>query len=147
MIVRSKLRAAAPPITRSLHLRILEGVVSALLPAAETNGPLPGNHPPYREMIPGIPAVSGEKMAVAIVRLQAKNTTSGPDDISGRAWVLVLSVVGDWFRGLFTACLETGRFSQQWRQSNLILLRKEGRPVVTLGVPPHMSARRGGQTL
>jgi len=39
--------------------------------------------------------VSEEELARAIKRLRAKNTGLRPDGIPGRAWVVVLGVLGD----------------------------------------------------
>lgn len=82
LIVRDKLQMKTPPTTESLHPQ-LEGVVSALFPDAEDDGPFPENHPPFEVALPGIPEVTREELAGALKRLRAKKAAPGPDGILG----------------------------------------------------------------
>lgn len=121
-------RTRAPPITQSLHPRIMERVVSTLFPTDDNDdGPLPGDRP-YEEVDPGAPQVTREELTRAVKRMGVKNMALGPDGIPGKAWTLAMSALGDQLRRLFTACLETGRFPPEWRTARLVLLKKEGRP-------------------
>lgn len=129
-MVRGKLRPWAPPLTETLQPRLLEEVVSALFP----NGP--AHRPPamgperaerFAELEAEIPLVSQGELGAAVLRLKAKNKAPGPDGIPGRAWVLALAELGDRFRRLCDACLESGRFPSLWKTGRLVLLRKDGR--------------------
>ncbi|KMQ86989.1 reverse transcriptase, partial [Lasius niger] len=131
LIVRKKLQSGGPPVTESLHPRVLEDVVSTLFPPAgeESIGP-PGQavRVPQSQRWTADLGVTKEELAKEIRRLGTRNAAPGPDGIHGRAWVLALGVLGDRLRRLFTACLKSGRFPPIWKEAGLVLLRKEGRP-------------------
>lgn len=129
LIVRNKLHTAAPPVMQDLHPRVLEGVVSALFPEAEDDGPFPDDHPPFGEEISGFPEVTGEEFSAVLNRLRAHKKAPGPDGILGRAWYLaVSSALGDRLMRLYMACLRLGEFPPEWKEGRVILLKKDGRP-------------------
>ncbi|XP_049880311.1 uncharacterized protein LOC126376807 [Pectinophora gossypiella] len=125
-IVLGKLRPWVPPLTETMDSALLETVIDALFPRVQ-NGTLaastsaePTDWSPQLE-------VSQDELDRAVKRLRAKNTAPGPDGIPGRAWVLALTVLRDRLRQLFTSCLRQGLFPSEWKDSSLVLLRKEGR--------------------
>lgn len=73
--------------------------------------------------VPGVKEV----LAMAVRRMGAKNTVPGPDSIPGRAWVLVLNVLGARLMRLFDECMRRGRFPQEWEVGRLVLIAKPGR--------------------
>lgn len=129
-MVRDKIRPWAPPLTESLAPGLLEDVVSTLFPHREEHTPPDMTTTPTAEQETEIevPQVSQGELRIAMLKLQAKNKAPGPDGIPGRAWVLALKKLGDRFRRLLDACLESGRFPMSWKTGRLVLLRKDGRP-------------------
>ncbi|KAL0803257.1 hypothetical protein ABMA28_017258 [Loxostege sticticalis] len=128
-LVMSKLRPWAPPLTTTTDPDLLENILDALFPVRTDYTP------PVLFQTEGInseeaPEVSEGELGAAILRLQAKNTSPGPDGLPGKAWVLALkNGLEHRFRSLLTACLKEGYFPQKWKTGKLVLLRKEGRPV------------------
>ena len=136
--VREKLRPWAPPLTQSLRPQFVEDVVSALFPSRGEHTPPPMAPPPT---VPGgeaganadhsdddAPEVTEVDLRVAVQRLKAKNTAPGPDGLPGKAWVLASGTLGPRLGGLFSACLERGRFPLRWKTGKLVLIQKPGRP-------------------
>ncbi|XP_063367024.1 uncharacterized protein LOC134655491 [Cydia amplana] len=130
--VRGKLRPWAPPLTESLEPRLLGVVVSNLFPNRPEHQP-PEMAPPHQlagfegaEV--GVPPVTEAELDAAVRRLKAKNTAPGPDGIPGRVLALALRSLGERFRGLLDACLQSGRFPTIWKTGRLVLLKKDGRP-------------------
>lgn len=130
-MVREKLREWAPPLTETLEPHLLEQVVSGLFPNGPAHQPpvmRPETDESSAEAEAEVPPVSQGELGAAILRLRAKNKAPGPDGVPGRAVVLALDELGDRFRRLCTACLESGRFPTLWKTGRLVLLKKEGRP-------------------
>ena len=96
-LVLGKLRTRKPPTTEQLDPQFLELVIHALFPAApsghQENSLLPLDASP--------PLVTHGEMAVAIKKMEGKNTAPGPDGVPGRALGLALYVLGDRLRNLF----------------------------------------------
>jgi len=151
-IVRNKLRPWAPPVTESLHFRLLEEVITALFPLAEEEaGPPPGRHVEDLSRIlirdEEVPEVTEEELAGAVRKMGVKNTAPGPDGIPGRAWVLALCVLGARLRQLFDLCLRRGRFPLEWKVGRLVLLMKPGRPAESPSAYRPICLLDGGQAL
>ncbi|XP_047992758.1 uncharacterized protein LOC125231355 [Leguminivora glycinivorella] len=130
--VRGKLRPWAPPLTESLEPRLLEVVVSSLFPNRPEHQP-PAMAPPrqragYEVAEVEVPPVTEAELDAAVFKLKAKNTAPGPDGIPGRVLALALRALGERFRGLLDACLQSGRFPTIWKTGRLVLLKKTGDP-------------------
>ncbi|KMQ91006.1 reverse transcriptase [Lasius niger] len=52
----------------------------------------------------------------------------GPDGVPGRAWRLAHKDLQDEMRDLYTLCLREGKFFPVWKEANIVLLPKEGKP-------------------
>ncbi|XP_076383919.1 uncharacterized protein LOC143261234 [Megalopta genalis] len=121
-----RLRPWAPPVTESLDPGLLERVVDALFPVSgEASLPVP--QPEEHEWSPDL-EVAPEEMAGVVKWLRGKNTAPGPDGIPGRVWLLAASVLGERLRSLYSGLLRSGTFPDLWRESRMVLLRKDGRP-------------------
>ncbi|KAL0818000.1 hypothetical protein ABMA28_008542 [Loxostege sticticalis] len=127
--VRNKLRPIGPPLTETLQPDLLEGVVRALFPDRTPFTP-PRMDPPRgsREPAPGFDPVSAEEFDNASDCLRSKRTAPGPDGVPARVVAIAAKEMGGRFRDLFDLCFEVGRFPKPWKEGQLCLLRKEGRP-------------------
>lgn len=128
LLVRNKLRSGARPLTETIHPRTLDGVVASPFPDGEVDGPFPGDHLPYGEYIGGVQQVTKEELAAAVRRTGRTTKGPGPDGVHGAVWRVATGALGDRLCGLFTACIEQGRFPAVWRRARFVLLQKEGRP-------------------
>nr|BAC06456.1 reverse transcriptase [Papilio xuthus] len=132
-MVRGKLRTRASPLTQSLQPQLVRGVVGSLFPNGVAHTP-PFRIPTIRNENPDsvdeedIPPITPGEFGAGIHRLRAKRTAPGPDGIPGRAWVLAADVYEERVVGLMSDCLAHGRFPLLWKNGNLVLLKKEGRP-------------------
>lgn len=128
-LIRDKLRPWAPPLTQTLQPEFVVRVVETLFPERGPHQP-PTMVPPVVRLPEEetVPPIRPAELAVAVIRLRARNTAPGPDGIPGRAWVLAMDALQPWLLRLLTACLEQGCFPKEWKCGKLVLLRKEGRP-------------------
>ncbi|KAL0852664.1 hypothetical protein ABMA27_012503 [Loxostege sticticalis] len=127
--VRNKLRPIGPPLTETLQPDLLERVVRALFPDRTPYTP-PRMDPPRgsREPASGFDPVSAEEFDNASDCLRSKRTAPGPDGVPARVVAIAAKEMGGRFRDLFDLCFEVGRFPKPWKEGQLCLLRKEGRP-------------------
>jgi hypothetical protein len=126
---RNKLRPVGPPVAETLEPTLLDGVVRSLFPRRGNFAPptmnLPrGAAPPAEE----VPLVTEAEMESATLRLRGKKTAPGPDGVPAKVVAIAATQMGDRFRDLFSACLTSERFPKPWKEGQLCLLRKEGRP-------------------
>jgi len=55
----------------------------------------------------------------------------GSDGVPGKIWVRALDFLGERLRHVHNECLRQGAFPQQWKQTKLVLLPKEGKEAGT----------------
>lgn len=127
-IVRGKLRKWTFPITKSLDTDLLERVTNTLFPDPPDNeqeDTEEGDEPtPWEERW----NVTEEEVTRAIRKMCERNAAPGSDGIPSKAVAFAYKVMGSKFRSILNECLRTGWFPENWKQANLVLLRKEGKP-------------------
>jgi len=113
----------APPVTESLHLRELDGVLDGLFPFVTD-----GIDTVQRDEVtvpplvitgatdPGVPEVTRDEPDRAVRRMAAKNTAPGPDGVPGRVLAFAMSALGERLRGYFNELLRLGWFPQAWKE-------------------------------
>ncbi|XP_070529759.1 uncharacterized protein [Cardiocondyla obscurior] len=126
-IVTGRLRPRAPPITESLDPRKASQIVDHLFP--------PEDGPSITRVIPppdctqrDVPPVTGEELQQAVRRIRS-GKAPGPDGIPGEAIKLSVKVLGPRVCHIFTRLIKEGIFPPAWRESNLVLIPKPGKPV------------------
>ena len=128
---RNQLRPYGPPLTETLEPALLDGVVRSLFPRRADFTPPTMNPPQGVVASPEeeVPPVSAEELRAGVLCLRAKKTAPGPDGVPARVVAIAASLMEERFRDLFSACLTAGRFAKLWKEGQLCLLRKVGRPV------------------
>lgn len=132
-IVREKLRRWSFPITESLDSGLLDEVTDALFPEPppgeladrQGEGPRQGADPPIWEE--GW-EVTEEEATWAVRKMRERNAAPGPDGIPGKVLHIAYLAMGEEIRRVLTKCLKAGSFPSEWKQANLVLLHKEGKP-------------------
>ncbi|XP_047034977.1 uncharacterized protein LOC124641013 [Helicoverpa zea] len=76
-----------------------------------------------------VPLVTENEVERAAFCLRGKKTAPGPDGVPAKLMAIATSQMGERFRDLFSTCLTSERFPKPWKEGQLCLLRKEGRPV------------------
>ena len=124
-LVTNKLKPWAPPETEALDPDFLREVVAALFPWG----------PPLEERTPerAIPwkekwAVTEQELTVTAKKAGGIAKAPGPDGIPGVILRRSMAFWGERLGTLFTDCLRGGYFPPQWKQANLVLLHKDGKP-------------------
>ncbi|XP_011858169.1 PREDICTED: uncharacterized protein LOC105555737 [Vollenhovia emeryi] len=132
-LVLKKLSCGAPPTVESLRVEFLDRVVDTLFPvAARRRGTAlgevedPEEEEPLQEWCEEM-AVSGEEVVRAARKLKARKAP-GPDGIPGVIWKIATEELEERVKALYTLCLKEQRFPSIWKQSSLVLLRKDGKP-------------------
>lgn len=67
-------------------------------------------------------------MAEATRRMTRKMTAPGPDGIHATMIAAAMPELGPIMRGTFNACLRDGVFPGTWKEANLVLIPKPGKP-------------------
>ena len=126
---RNKLRPIGPPLTEVLEPELLAQVVRGLFPGWTPFEP-PVMSPPRGLDLPEeeAPPISTEEFGAAALCLRAKKTAPGPDGVPAKIVALAAIEMEPKFRELFNSCLRVGRFPEVWKEGQLCLLKKEGRP-------------------
>ena len=124
---RNKLRPIGPPLTETLEPSLLDEVVQALFPVKSTSYTPPSMGSRLQSDSPG-PLVTAEELDSTALCLRTKKTAPGPDGIPAKIVALATIEFGVKFRELFDECFAVGRFPKPWKEGQLCLLRKEGRP-------------------
>lgn len=126
-IVLSKLRPWAPPRTETLDPQFLDSVVRTLFPLDEGRETLsPPLLQPLREWDEEW-EIGEEEFRRAAFKLRGRRAP-GPDGVHRKALLPALNVVGENLRGIFNRCLREGEFPKPWKEAQLVLLPKEGKP-------------------
>lgn len=129
---RNKLRPLGPPVAETLELPLLDGVVRSLFPSRDINFAPPAMDPPRGTAPAGdeeeVPPVTQGEFGAVELRLRAKKTAPGPDGVPAKVVAIATTEMEGRFRDLFSACFASGRFPKPWKEGQLCLLRKEGRP-------------------
>ena len=67
-------------------------------------------------------------------RFGDQSKAPGLDGVSGGIWILAMEELAPRIRTLFTSCLRAGRFPSDWKRATLVLLRKEEKPEISIGL-------------
>ncbi|XP_011858938.1 PREDICTED: uncharacterized protein LOC105556455 [Vollenhovia emeryi] len=131
-LILKRLSSGAPPTVESLRVDFLDQVVNTLFPAGGRGGTVQdGGDEPVEEGTPQewdeSMAVSREEISRAAKKLKARKAP-GPDGVPGTVWRIALGELADRVSALYTACLRERKFPEIWKDSSLVLLRKEGKP-------------------
>lgn len=123
-MVMRKLRG--PPATATMEPETLKTVVSTLFPT----------HQQRQAEVSGQPVVwepfTQREVDCAVTKFKGRNKAPGPDGITTKIiWAVHRCDPGLLLR-LYNACLRSGTFPEQWKESRVVLLRKGDKPE---GVP------------
>lgn len=76
-----------------------------------------------------IPEVTAEEIENVIKRARRKgNKAPGPDGIQARIMAEAHSCAEAMHRGLYDACLRTGKFPVKWKEAKIVLIKRDGKP-------------------
>lgn len=127
---RAQLRPAGPPVAETLEPSLLGRIVEGLFPSGANFTP-PVTNPPHGAPPTDIgpsPRITRTEFAIAASCLRAKKTAPGPDGVPGKVLAIVVGEMETQFRELFDSCFTVGEFPELWKEGQLVLLRKDGRP-------------------
>ncbi|XP_011859623.1 PREDICTED: uncharacterized protein LOC105557088 [Vollenhovia emeryi] len=129
-IAMKKLASGAPPTVESLEVGFLDEVE-------------PQDQQEWQEDM----NVTKEEVTRAARKLKARKAP-GPDGVPGAAWKMALGELMVRVTTLHTACMKERKFPEMWKQSNLVLIPKEGKPADTpSGYRPICLLDEAGKTL
>ncbi|KMQ85306.1 reverse [Lasius niger] len=71
--------------------------------------------------------VTGGELRDAVRKIK-NGKAPGPDGVHGKAWALAHRGLAKPMRHLYNECFRTGRFPREWKEANIVLLPKQGKP-------------------
>ncbi|KAE9528679.1 hypothetical protein AGLY_012254 [Aphis glycines] len=123
-MVMRKLRG--PPATATMEPETLQTVVSTLFPTHQQRQAEVSEQPVVWEPF------TQREVDCAVTKFKGRNRAPGPDGITTKIIWAVHRCDPGLLLSLYNACLRSGTFPEQWKESRVVLLRKGGKPE---GVP------------
>lgn len=130
-VVLGRLRAKAVPVTMTMGREELIKMMREMFPEAaeadverEERRLLATTRDDWREEL----EVTKEELAEATKRMCRRRTAPGPDGVHGTVLGAMTTIAGDGVRETFSECLREGVFPNEWKEANLVLIPKPGKP-------------------
>lgn len=80
-------------------------------------------------VVPEYDRVTIHEIEGIIKQITKRNPAPGPDGISAKAVKMITKTLPMRTADVFNGCMSTGCFPAQWKESRLVLLRKEAKPI------------------
>lgn len=127
-IVRKKLKRWSLPITETLDRDFLGVITNALFPQPDVGEQVARDRKRIDEEWRENLDIDELELTEAVRKMKERNVAPGPDGIPGKTLVLAYGIIGRKIRMVLTKCLRECVFPGVWKQANLVLLHKEGKP-------------------
>lgn len=125
-MVLGKLKQGASPATETLDPLFVQTIIDTLFPVMEN-----GLNDPIPERGGGVGRGGDARLerGASGRRQKDKNGKApGPDGVPGRAWSLAHKELSNEVRDLYNSCLREGKFPPAWKEANIVLFPKGGKP-------------------